>query len=212
VEGETFEEWTDNFIGNTQDFLDALNKAFKESLIDFAKTRFELDLEIDDATGLLRFCLVHFKRSCARIWTNNAVIPMKDKDKFKDIINDLLDLKSGQFTEFTSLCRKFGRNHKNAVGWLKWHIHPNRGPHLFKACQDLSKTQWDKLKKDTNAQENVGKQFQDYSTPIAHPQVGECIVNAHGFCHVFHADRIAVRAGQPICHGFFSKPNNKIKK
>jgi hypothetical protein len=65
--------------------------------------------------------------------------------------------------------------------------------------------------KDTNAQENVGKQFQEQALKPK-MQVGECMYFAWKFCNFFKVERAGIAVGMQPHYGHFSNLNKKRKK
>jgi hypothetical protein len=85
---------------------------------------------------------------------------------------------------------------------------PFKGCDFFDACKELShhqKKKNSKLCDDTNAQENVGRQFQTFA-PKSKLAIGEAILHAWKFCNAQVADRRAVGVGIPTSYGAFEKP------
>ena len=160
----TWNQFSEIFPGNTSDFSDAIRIAFFEELKLKALTEWRFKAQDTDILPLFAFCEVHFKRSMKRVSQNLGVVAMDKEDFFYKDIESICNIPSGQFGLFKRKCRKFVTDFPNAHGWLSWYLNPQRAPIFFPACRSLDNDHMTKkLCKNTNAQENVGKQFQESS-------------------------------------------------
>ena len=198
------------FPGNTSDFSDAIRKAFTISFKKYASNKFGETLSSEDVTQFYSFCDVHFQRSRRRINKNRHIVPtLEDELQFHNMIEDLFTYKQGQHEMFRRQCLKILRYFPKAKNWLNWYLHPDRAVILFDACKLLpSSTQ---LQKDTNAQENVGRQIQ-YGAPKAKLGIGEAFEHLWRFCNNLKMDRSSVKAGTPVQYGKSSSRKKKRKR
>ena len=120
----------------------------------------------------------------------------------------------GDFTNLKRRCNHFLNVFPDATPWLKWHLQPDRAVILFNACKGSSAqiTSTTHLFKDTNAQENIGRQFQylHFKNKI---NVQEALIHAYKFCNNFNFERKHVLSGGKLKHGIFGeKERSKRKK
>ena len=203
----SWEEFTDVFIGNSSDFSDGIRKAFTTELSNFAKKYFDKTLNHDNIPAFYRFCDVHFERSRSRVARNSGVVKLEDQDKFNEQVRELRAIPEGCFASFKMCCLKFFKAFPNAQSWLCWCLNIARAPIVFPACRKLTDVQQkriDLLSKDTNAQENVGKQFQEAFIKDK-ATVGEAVLHSFKFCNVQRLDRNAVLSGMQHKYGHFSR-------
>ncbi len=148
----------DLFPGITLDWSDAEGSSLIAALRDLTKNDKKPQVH-----AWLKKCAVHFKRSLHRVVTNGGVIPRDQQDKFLELVDILVGNKT-TFRQFTKACSEIARKFTKATPWLSWYLHLDRAMSFFPACQAFTKDEqknWKKLPIDTNAQENVGKQFQE---------------------------------------------------
>jgi hypothetical protein len=149
---------------------------------------------------LYKFCMVHFQRSRCRIPQSQKVVPSDKKDEFVDIVNHFCQLPNGKFLDFKNQCKKVMKAFPLAEVWLKWYLNPDRAIILFPACQGKSKNDIIKeLSADTNAQENMSRQFQ-CSTTKQKLGIAKAILHAYKFCKVWELDRKAKAEGMLISY------------
>ena len=214
---ESWDEFEMGFPGNTSDFSDALRLSFFDAVK--LKARQEYSEVVDDSRVILlyKFCMVHFQRSRCRISQNRKMVPSDKEDEFVDIVNHLCQLPTGKFLEFKNQCKKFMKAFPLAEGWLKWYLNPDRATILFPACQGKRKNDIMKeLSADTNAQENMGRQFQ-CSTTKQKLGIAEAILHAYKFCKMWELDRKAKAEGMSISYsgkntGGQAKKKRKVSK
>ena len=85
---------------------------------------------------------------------------------------------------------------------------------MFQACRELTKEQNGKLSTldpDTNAQENIGKQFQEVF-PSDKASIGDLVYHIWSYVNLDRQDRGAVRSGIPRKYGFLSPKSKERKK
>ena len=116
----------------------------------------------------------------------------RKKKEFCQLIDTLCNEDTDLFG-FERACKTMARKFPNACEWLVWHIHPKRARHYFPACTGFTEeehSRFIRLASSTNAQENVGRQFQHlYECPMA---VNETILCTYKFAKSFESDRKAV--------------------
>ena len=129
----------------------------------------------------------------------------KGEAAFREIIGVMCN-KNTDFKEFEKQCGKLIKKFPKAVDWLLWHIHCNRAQHFFPACQNFTEeehSRFTKLATSTNAQENVGRQFQHlFPCPMS---VNEAILCSYKFASGFEADHKSVLMGMPVDCGSMTK-------
>ena len=78
----SWEDFKNQFPGNTSDMSDAIRKAFVSELQQLGREHWKETPPTLDIASVFRFCEVHFQRSRARISKNRAVVPLEMLDKF----------------------------------------------------------------------------------------------------------------------------------
>lgn len=150
---KSWKEFEEGFGGMTCDFSEAERLGFESAL------REHFALDIDKDIGLeryYRFCEVHFKRTLTRVRSNSAYVPhLKEMEFYRDVLGLLEPDRSRE--SFDVLVTHIRKSYPNAKGWLNWHMHESRGKHIFPA---MTEHDFSRLSKDTNAQESLGRDFQ----------------------------------------------------
>jgi hypothetical protein len=212
----SWEEFKANFPGTTLDWSDAEGLSFVQTLLKHATEELrEPELTASSVISFLRKCDVHFKRSVRKLAKNEKIVPATKEKRFRELIEVFCDEDTNLF-QFERACKEMARTFPNASDWLLWHIHPDRAPHFFPACQGFTieeQMRFAKLATSTNAQENIGRQFQHlYQSPMA---VNEAILCCYKFAKSFEQDRKAVLGGLPIKYGQYVRkvePKNRRRK
>ena len=147
------------------DWSDAEGTSFLETLTDYAKNVLgQGDITEEIVISYMRKCDVHFKRSCTRISQNGAVVDPAKEEDFNELVSILI-ADTTTFRKFSKTCKDLSKQFPKAVPWLKWHLHPRRAQSFFPACQyfnEEEESRFSQLSSSTNAQENVGRQFQHF--------------------------------------------------
>jgi hypothetical protein len=157
---DDWQQFTTLFPGLTLDWSDAEGESFLDELVSFAKGQ----ASRSDVLSYLRKCDVHFKRSLTRVVRNGRIAATSEAaEEFRHLVStmQLPTTTVGQFGRASNL---LARRFPAAVSWLAWHLHPSRAPCYFPACQKFDAQEhqrFNKLSSTTNAQENIGKQFQE---------------------------------------------------
>ena len=204
------------FPGVTVDWSDALGMSFMEELYDHATiTLGDKAIDKKDLLAFLRKCNVHFERSVTRIERNGAVVPPSKKGDFRKLIHTFTNVKS-KFHHYWNACQKMMQHFPKAMPWLRWYLHPDRAQTFFPACQNFTSSQADrfsKLSSSTNAQENVGKQFQDlFLVRNRKMSVNEAVLNAWKFVNRFECDRRNSARGMPLQYAQYPRSSTKRTK
>ena len=117
IDGDNWEAFDKNFIGNTSDMSDAIRNAFYSKYKNIAKTKFGKDLTEEDILKKYKFFMVHFKRSQLRVANNHAVV---HPDKRKDFDNQVaLLLNETNFNSFQHHCHSLMKAFSYCKNWLK---------------------------------------------------------------------------------------------
>ena len=198
----TWEEFSNIFTGITVDWSTAMEQSFLDSLLDHATTTLGgKDIQRSDLQSYLRKCEVHFKRILTRIKKNAKLVPPEKTNDFKMWIS-ILTAGDTTFDEFEQACKGFTHDFPNLKPWLLWYLHEDRAPSFFSACQNFTKEErqrFSKLEKTTNAQENVGRQFQyQFITPMT---INSAVLNLYKFVSQFSGDQAAELKGLPKKYG-----------
>ena len=192
----TWEEFSNIFVGITVDWSQALEQSFLDSLLDHATTTLgKTDMQRSDLQAYLRKCEVHFKRILTRLKKDTKLVPPDKRNDFKMWIS-ILTAGDTTFDEFEEACRGFICDFPNLKPWLLWHLHEDRAPSFFPACQNFTKEErqrFARLEKTTNAQENVGRQFQyQFITPMT---INSAVLNLYKFVSQLSGDQAAELKG-----------------
>ena len=188
---------------------DAMRKSFFSELKAQALEKWKVKLSDEDIVPNFAFCKVHFQRSRKRVSQNHSIVPEEEEEEFNSEVQSLLDYPYGNFHLFKKHCTKILSKYPLASNWLKWHLQPDRAIILFPACKTKSAAMAMKhMSSDTNAQENVGKQFQELLSPKKHITLQEAIRHIYRFCDQHQKDRGMVLGGYEIDYGM---DNKKLK-
>jgi len=191
-EATNWKQFDESFPGMTVDWSEGERKGYVDAFVNHVRTSFEKwDFNNNDANTYLRKCDVHFKRSRQRIIQNNGLVPVKKEKEFKDLTDTLI---SGDTepSDFKKAVRALQKKFQKTMPWLIWHLNPIRAKSYFPACV-LDKERFKKMSKSTNAQENLGGQFQAlFSKKMT---LNESLVNSWKFVNRFHLDHQASRKG-----------------
>jgi hypothetical protein len=125
INGIFWDEFMEEFPGNTCDFSDALRIGFTNALKDL------FDVDDRDINSLHNFCDVHFQQSRSRVSRNSGIIPSEKEEDFIADVDCLRSFKQGDFLNFEKACFEFFRKHPKATRWLKWYLHPSRAVIFF---------------------------------------------------------------------------------
>ena len=180
-------------------------QSFLEEIVDFSKGGLASQ---EEATTFVQKCEVHFKRSLTRVLRNGRVVPTQEgQEEFRYLVNVLLK-ESTTPNEFMRACNMVASRFPNAAPWLAWHLSPNRAMSFFPACRRnkdsmVEKIRQSKLQRSTNAQENIGKQFQELFMRGRKMLLNETVLNAWKFCSGFQRDRKCTEMGLPTRYSQF---------
>lgn len=216
---KNWESFHSKFTGVTLDWSQALGISFLEAVVEFAHEKLhDTSVTQEEALGMLQLCEVHFARSVNRIKRNAAIVPPKMEEDFATHMSRMQE-PNRSFSSFCSNCSFMARKFPNCVKWLIWHLHPLRAPAFSPACKTKSEKEIEGIPKtilkasSTNAQENLGKQFQEfYDTPMT---INEAVLNAWKFQAYFSRDRGNVESGLPVKYNEYPRlldPNKKRKQ
>ena len=117
---------------------------------------------MEDIAHMLRKCDVHFKRARTRIAKKDVVIPAEKKELFYELTDKLCE-EHLTFQSFDETCHEIVKEFPLTLSWLLWYLRGERAMCFFPACQNFTKEQivtFGFLESTTNAQENIGRQFQ----------------------------------------------------
>ena len=124
---------------------------------------------------------------------------------FKTRIENLSKFEQNEFKMFTEECKSIMETYPTVTNWIKWFLNPIRADILFPACQKKGiKQQLMTMSKDTNAQENIGKQFQNISLK-AKIGIGEALELSLKITRMLMIDRKSILSG----HTYNYRPGNK---
>ena len=129
---------------------------------DFVRNHFQREMDDNEVGGFYRFCLVHFKRSLARVANINDLVPMEKVTDFKERVLGLLDIPIGCCDRFHEMVETLMEDFPRTKKWMNWYLQKDRCKILFPALkqmtdQDLKR--WDLLLDNTNPEENFHRQF-----------------------------------------------------
>jgi hypothetical protein len=213
-QGFECENWTEFaalFPGVTLDWSDAEGESFLDELVEHSKGT----IDHEEARTFVLKCSVHFKQSLTRIVKNMGVVGDQDgADQFRSLVSILMN---GETTnnQFINTCKEIERRFPNAIAWLAWHLRPARAESFFPACQNHNlqeSIRQQRLSKSTNAQENVGKQFQELFKTNHKMTVNEGVMNSWRFCSRFQADSAGEQAGLSSRYGVHPATPTKGEK
>lgn len=191
-EADNFQEFEEKFPGFTVDWSDAERKGHAVAFVKHMHKQFrKTSFTEDDAYKFLRKCDVHFKRSRQRILQNDLVVPPKKKRDFRRLTDRLISDQTSS-SEFKETALKLQKMFPLALPWLKWHLHPIRAKSYFPACV-ANIERFQRMSKTTNAQENLGGQFQ-YVFPN-HQTLNVAALNMWKFANCFEQDHVASLKG-----------------
>ena len=172
---------------------DALRKSF------FSEAK-KLTLDNDDLPPsdhkikeVFQFCEVHFQRSRHWIAKNRGIVSQEMESIFNKKIAELMNMPRDQFKLFQMKVSEFQQTFPHAENWFSWYLHPERATILFDACKKEKNNMLLLLSKNTNAQENVGRQIQ-HAAMKKKISVMEAVDNLFRFCNMLHKDCAAVRS------------------
>ena len=201
---DSWNTFTNVFPGVTMDWSAALGAGFIDALLNHAHNNLGApNVTESDIKSFCRKCDVHFKRSVSRIVKNGAVVDPNQVDDFHKLVAVMTSPKC-DFPKFQRTCYKLAKDFPNAVSWLKWHLNPKHAQNFFPPCQDFDETEmarFGKLSSSTNAQENLGKQFQEQTNFGKKMTIYEATDNMWKFQNRRKTDREATRVGQPSRYG-----------
>eukprot|EP00978_Attheya_sp_CCMP212_P021366 scaffold62242_cov57-Attheya_sp.AAC.1 len=211
---DSAEVFIEKFPGNTCDFSDAERVGFFSAMTAYLKQSYGMEVEHTTLMSLYRFCNVHFMRSMTRVARNHGVIPHAKEEDFQNAVASLREFGQGDFDKFEKACIEFFKSFPIAKNWLKWYLHPDWAPIFFDACKSLSDDQWQKactLDPDTNAQENVGKQYQETFGKKQKANLGEAINHTWCYLNLDRMDRAAQSFGLGTRYGDNTRKTKKRK-
>ena len=209
----TWDEFMEIFPGITMDWSEAEGESFLEELVEFSKGSLHSK---DEAVVFLKKCSVHFKCSVTRIVHNGRIIQNDEQEsEFRGYINTLTNVDTTP-DKFVRVCNTFASRFPKAVKWISWYLHPRRAASYFPACQThfnlQERTKHSKLCPTTNAQENIGKQFQELFMVNRKMTLNEAVLNSWKFANCFQLDREAAEKGLSIKYSMFPSPGKSLKK
>ena len=143
--------------GNTSDFSGSIQEGFFAALDEFCLASYGRKLSEKERKMIYRYCEVHFKRNLRRVSNISAAVPPEKKDYFRSQVLDLLDIPD--YDLFHNRIIELVNEFVKLASWFKWYLNYAVVVHLFKACRKLSvedEKRFQKLKKDTNAEEGLG--------------------------------------------------------
>jgi hypothetical protein len=202
---DSAELFIEKFPGNTCDFSDAERIGFFSAMTEYLQEEYGIQAEKETLMSLYKFCNVHFIKSMTRVARNHRVIPHAEQVDFRIAVESLRLFTMGEFDQFKLECIEFFRMYPVAKNWLKWYLHPDRAPIFFDACKSLNRDQWEKVKSldpDTNAQENVGKQYQETFGKKQKSNLGEAIQHTWRYLNLDSQERSAALKGHSLTYGF----------
>ena len=209
-ESQSSSDFYEKFPGNVCDMSDALRKLFYNSLKEYMESKFHVTPKETDITEMYSFCKVHFDRSKRRVAINKLIVPDEDEETFNNMVDELFEFDRGELTGFIKKCKEFLIKFPKAKNWLLWHLHPDRAVVLFNACKGDPGYK-KQLLSNTNAQENIGRQFQ-YGQSKPYLTFYEGIQYVFSFCNSFNFERESVSIGIPIRYGFFGEEQTRKRK
>ena len=206
------------FPGVSVDWSSALGKSFIITLESHAKSINHASITRDEVRTFVKKCSVHFKRSMLRVAQNGAAVPPSQQQEFRNLI-DRMCAQSTSFMSFEKTVAETLKKFPDTEPFFKWHLHPDRAMSFFPACQNLTEDdleRFEKLHSTTNAQENVGKQFQElFIINNRKLSLDECVRALWKWMNQFAVDRTAAESGQSILVSHFPHaeiPGNKKQK
>ena len=216
---EDFINHDENFCGFSRDWSEAERKAISEALKEFALCKFNKTLTDEEVGSFQRSCMVHFERSFRRVLKNGNIIPAEEADEARKLVDNLKDPDSS-FSDFRKsiekLCEKFPR----AKGWISWYLEPKKAKSFFPACQKFTEREnerFDKLSKDTNAQENLIKQWTEQWQPGRTKgknknNITETILKCYKWMNSWGRDYDLVQNGMSTRYNQFPRSDGKTKR
>ena len=118
--------------------------------------------------------------------------------------------------EFSRACKEMASEFPKVSPWLQRYLHPERASGFFPACQKFTteeKSRFSRLSTSTNAQENVGKQFQYlFMNKNRKMGVNESILAAFKFVNRFELDRRLTARGMSTAYAQYPRSATPRKK
>ena len=206
---DNWKQFKATFPGITVDWSEGERKGHVKAFKEFAKEKFRIHNLSEDVTyEHLRKCDVHFKRSRQRVLQNGSIVPPKKKQTFRDLTDKLISGKTTN-SEFRKTMLQLEREFPDALPWLVWHLDPRRAKSYFPACVDNDRL-FKKMSKTTNAQENLGGQFQDlFGSSMT---LNEATLNLWKFVNRFDIDHQASLKGLSNKHSQHPRVAPKSRK
>ena len=188
----SWDEFQEKFPGITVDWSEAERKGHVKAFLELARARFHVEgFTENDACTCLRKCDVHFKRSRQRVMQNGSIVAPEKKALFRKHTDILIDDDTSQ-AEFCHSVNFLEKEFPDALPWLNWHLDPRRARSYFPVCAG-SDWQSRNMSKTTNAQENLGGQFQHlFGKKMT---LNEAVLNLWKFVNRFDMDHQASLRG-----------------
>ena len=183
------------FPGITMDWSDAQSTSLIDALVEYSNGQ----ITEREANSFIRKCDVHFKRSLLRVIRNGRIVENEEeRHYFCHLVNQMTSSETSP-NEFEKICKSITHLFPNAINWLRWHLLCKRATSFFPACQDFNEKEmlrWFNLSSNTNAQENLGGQFEKlFMTANQKLTINEAALFTFKFMSQFDADRAARKQG-----------------
>ena len=192
MEMETITEFERDFVGMVADFALQQKNGFIKSLEEYYNITSD-DYNIEE---FYAFCVVHFRRSLARISNNHAVIDMRFKD---DFVKRIMELTQPELLrdDFQKKADSLLTDYPKAKAWMRWHLHDQRAKCIFPALADAP---FRSHIKNTNGQESLGKQIQA-TCEQSRPLISQLVMHCYRYATRIDAEYCARVLGRPISYG-----------
>lgn len=187
-----FDSWNhfdSTFQGMTCDFSDAERSGFEDALREQFKIPDSTQL---DLASHYRFCEVHFKRTAVRVRRNGAIIPPDMEMTFYHEVLKLIEKRP--VDEFHAIVASLKTRFPKVVRWLDWHLNPSRAQLIFPALTEQPR---DHMRKDTNAQEGLGGDFQK-TAPKRKLRIVECVEHVYRYVTNVEVDHKLASQGMKL--------------
>jgi len=179
----SYRDWDDfqeRYEGMTVDFSAAQQQGFELAL----RERFRIpEDQTIDLAGIVRFCVVHYKRSVLRVANLSAFVPPAKKEEFYKTAVRMTE--HGLTLEtFDGLEKVLREEYPNLKNWIDWHLHKSRGYLIYPA---LASRDYSSLTNNTNAQESLGGDFKA-TCEQTKPSIAEATAHVYHYMKLIETD------------------------
>lgn len=208
-DASNWKEFQETFPGISVDWSEAERKGHVMAFMEHAKEKYHVqNFTEEHSYSYLRKCDVHFKRARQRVRQNASIVPSNKKSSFKNL-TDILINEETTTQQFRTAVKALSTKFPKALPWLNWHLNPKRARSYFPAC---ASEDWQarNMSKTTNAQENLGGQFQFlFGKKMT---LNEAVLNLWKFVNRFELDHKAALRGLSVKYSQYPAATPKSRK